>query len=318
MKIVAIEPLGVAKELIDRLASVLKKQNHSFHYYETKVTDTKLLIERGKDADIIIVANLPLNEEVINDCMNLKMISVAFTGVEHIALQVCKRRNILVCNAAGYSTNAVAELAFGLMISLYRNIPECDIRTRSEGTKDGLVGPELKDKTLGIVGTGAIGLRVAEIARAFGCDLLGYSRTQRSEAEALGIKYVSLDELMSTCDIVTLHMPSDESTKNMISKDKIALMKRSALLINTARGPIVDNQALAEALKEGKIAGAGIDVFETEPPIPETHPLVDSPNTVLTPHVAFATKEAMIIRAEIVFNNISQWLKGEPVNIIKI
>ncbi|MBC2579754.1 2-hydroxyacid dehydrogenase [Clostridium sp. DJ247] len=316
MNIVMIEPLGVSKEKISELAKKFKRQGHQFVYHDTRTEDTKELIERAAQADIVMLSNLPFRKEVIENCPNLKMISVAFTGVDHVDMDICRERGITVCNAAGYSTNAVAELVYGLAISVLRNIVPCDNATRTEKTKNGLVGYELFNKKFGIVGTGAIGLRVAEIAKAFGCEVLAYSRSKKAEAADKGIKYVDLDTLLKESDIISLHVPLNESTKNLIDEKRISLLKPSAILINTARGPVVDNTALAKALNEGKIAGAGIDVFEIEPPIASTHPLVGAKNTVLTPHVAFATHEALYIRAQIVFDNIDKWLQGTPQNLI--
>lgn len=282
-------------------------------YYDTRVTDTETLIERGKDADIIAVSNLPLNADVIDGCKNLKMLSVAFTGVDHIALDACRRNGVLVSNCAGYSTAAVADLVFGLLISLYRNIPACNEVVRREGTKDGLVGFELEGKKFGVVGTGAIGLRVAAIAQAFGCEVLAYSRTKK---DVPGITYTDLNTLLSQCDIVSLHTPLNDSTRGLIGKEQLALMKKNAVLINTARGPVVDSQALAEALNEERIAGACIDVFETEPPVKKDHPLLNAKHVIATPHVAFATKEALVKRAVIVFDNITAWLNNAPQNVM--
>lgn len=308
MKIVLLEPLGVAKVIINSLAKKMEDNGHDFIMYDQKPKDVRELVERAKEADIVILANHPFPEEAIKECKNLKFISVAFTGLDHIGLEYCRNNGIEVRNAAGYSTVSVAELTFGLIISVLRNITKCDIATREGRTKDGLIGFDLCGKTLGIVGTGAIGLKVAEIGRAFGCKLLGYSRNKRKVAESLGLKYVELDELMSESDIVTLHVPLNENTRNLISKERISLMKPTGILINTARGPVVDNKALAEALSQGKIAGAGIDVFDIEPPLKPDDPIINAPNTVLTPHVAFATKEALERRADIAFNNVFSWL----------
>ena len=194
MKIVVLEPLGVSGAYVDKLAEGLRAAGHELIYWDTKVTDTPSLIERGQDADILVAANMPIKGEVIEGCPRVKYIAVAFTGVDHVDLAACRKRGIAVSNAAGYSTNAVAELVFGLAIGLYRSIPACDHRARTGGTKDGLVGPELHGKTMGIVGTGAIGRRVAAIASAFGCKLLAYSRTEREEMKALGAAYVTLEE----------------------------------------------------------------------------------------------------------------------------
>lgn len=317
MKIVVMEPLGVALEKINALAAALQAAGHEFVYYTSKEIQQDKLLARVQDADIIMLANQPLSAEIINACPKLKMLSVAFTGVDHVALDACRARNILVCNAAGYSTNAVAELTFGLAISVIRNIVPCDARCRKAGTKDGLVGFELFGKTFGVVGTGAIGARVAKIAAAFGCKVLAYSRTAKQELVDAGVQYVSLDELLEQSDFVSLHVPLTDATRGLINAQAIAKMKQGAVLLNTARGPVVDSEALAEALNAGKLAGAGIDVFEGEPPIAKDHPLCSAKNTVLTPHVAFASREALETRADIVFANIEKWLAGAPQNIVK-
>lgn len=314
MKLVIIEPLGVEKDKLLKMADDILGQDVEIVYYNTRVTDTDELIRRGSDADIIAVSNLPLNSEVIEGCKNLKMISVAFTGVDHIAVDTCRKNNVMVCNCAGYSTAAVADLVFGMIINIYRNMIKCNGVVRNNGTKDGLMGFELEGKKFGIVGTGDIGLRVAKIADAFGCEVFAYSRTKK---DIPGIKYVDLDTLLSTCDIVSLHVPLNDATKHLINKDNISLMKKNAVLINTARGPVVDSDALADALNSGKIAGAGVDVFENEPPIAMEHPLLNAKNLIATPHVGFATKEALEKRAVIVFDNVRKYLDNEPQNIIK-
>lgn len=317
MKIVVMEPLGVTLEKIEALAAPLKEAGHEFIYHTTKETNQEKLLARVADADIIMLANQPLSAEIINSCQNLKMLSVAFTGVDHIALEACHAKNILVCNAAGYSTNAVAELTFGLAISVIRNIVPCDGRCRSAATKDGLVGFELFGKTFGVVGTGAIGCRVAKIAQAFGCRVLAYSRTPKAELTELGVEYVALDELLMQSDFVSLHVPLTASTKGLINAEAISKMKPTAVLLNTSRGGVVDSAVLADALNEGRLAGAGIDVFEIEPPIAEEHPLCHAKNTVLTPHIAFASKEALEARAGIVFANLWKYFAGEPQNVVE-
>lgn len=309
MRVVLLEPLGVAKEKILSMAEKIEGLGHDFIMYDDRPDTQDELVRRAADADVVILSNLPFPDEAINQCPNLKLISVAFTGIDHIGLEACKERDIAVKNAAGYSTPSVAELTFGLIISVLRNIVECHAAVKAGRTGQGLLGFDLAGKTLGIVGTGAIGLKVAEIGRAFGCRLLAYSRTHKDEAEKLGVKYVSLDELLTESDIVSLHVPLNEHTRGLISREKIALMKPGSILINTARGPIIDSQALADALNEGKLAGAGIDVFETEPPIAADHPLLNAKNVVFTPHIAYATREALERRAEIAFNNVISWIK---------
>ena len=313
MKLVIMEPLGVEQNKLLSMAQAVLPQDIEITYYDTRVLDTDTLISRGRDADILAVSNLQLNGDVINGCKNLKLLAVAFTGVDHIALDVCRQRGITVCNCAGYSTAAVADLVFGMVVALYRNLIACNEAVRRQGTKDGLIGFELEEKTFGIIGTGAIGLRVASIAQAFGCRVLAYSRTQKNVP---GVTYTDLETLLKTSDIVSLHTPLTPETRGLIGAKELASMKPSAILINTARGPVVDSAALADALNSGKIAGAGIDVFEMEPPVPEDHPLLNAKNLIATPHVAFATKEALVKRAAIVFDNIDRWLKGTPANVI--
>lgn len=314
MKLVIIEPLGVEDEKLLSMAAEALPDSLKIQYFDTRTTDTAELIARGKDADIIAVSNLPLNADVINGCENLKMLAVAFTGTDHIAMDACRAKGVTVCNCSGYSNAAVSDLVFGMIVALYRRMIACDRVVREGGTKDGLIGFEMEGKKFGVVGTGAIGLKVAAIAQAFGCQVYAYSRTKK---DIPGITYVDLDTLLSTCDIVSLHTPLNDATRGMIGKEQLALMKPNAILINTARGPVVDSAALAEALNSGKIAGAGIDVFEGEPPIAKDHPLLTAKNVIATPHVAFATKEALVKRAVIVFDNIVKWMDGNPQNVIK-
>lgn len=311
MKIVQIEPLGITDEQLKSLVEKLENNGDEYIAYDSRETDTDKLIERVKDADVVVLANQPFPAEVVEKCEKLKMISVAFTGVDHVAVDECKKRGICVCNAAGYSTNAVSELVFGLIISLYRKINEGK-ENMTSGVKMA-PGIELFGKKFGIIGTGAIGLKTAEIAKAFGCEVYAYSRTEK---HIDGVKYIMLCDLMRTCDIISVHVPLNDSTKDLVSSMLIDEMKSDAILINTARGPIIDNTALAKALKDGKIAGAGIDVFDTEPPLAPDYPLLDAPNTVLMPHIGFSTKEALYKRAVITINNITSWKSGEPQNVV--
>jgi D-3-phosphoglycerate dehydrogenase len=198
-----------------------------------------------------------------------------------------------------------------------RYISTCDAVVRDGKTSAGLTGTEIAGKTVGIIGCGEIGFKTAKLFQAFGANVLAYARHERQEVQNAGIEYVDLDTLMSESDIISLHTPSNAETKGMISAQKIARMKQSAIFINCARGPIVDNAALAAALDEGKIAGAAIDVFDMEPPIPDDYPLLHAKNTLLTPHVAFLTKEAMVRRAKIEFDNMYAYLEGKPANTCK-
>ena len=314
MNIVLLESLGVPDAVLNACAKPLTDAGHSFKAY-AKNTDPQVQIEEAKDADVIMIANMPLKGEVIRACPNLKYIDVAFTGVDHVDLEAAKAGGVKVSNAAGYSTQAVAELCLGLMLDLLRNVPQVTERCRSGGTKDGLVGTELSGKTVGIVGVGAIGTRVAELCHAFGCKVLGNKRHVTGQEPAF-IEFVPLDELLERSDIVSLHTPLNDSTKGLINAASIEKMKPGALLINTSRGPVVDSAALAAALDSGRLGGAGIDVFEMEPPVPANHPLLHSKNTIVTPHVAFATAESLEARCKIVFDNIEQWMAGHQTNII--
>lgn len=313
MKIVLLEGLGVSDEVMERHARRLEAMGHTFTAFE-KNTDPKVQANRCRDADVVMLANMPLALSVLEAAGSLKLIDVAFTGVDHIPVAEAKRRGIGVSNASGYATQAVAELCIGFMIQLLRNVEETQRRCRNGGTKDGLIGNLLHGKTVGIVGAGAIGKRVAELCRAFGCGVIAFSRSAVSHSAI--DRQVSLEELLREADIVSLHCPLTEDTRGMIGEAQLGLMKRSAVLINTARGAVVDTKALARALNEGLIAGAACDVFETEPPITADHPLLHCPNTIVTPHIAFASAESMEQRAEIVFENLYSWLDGKQVNVV--
>lgn len=314
MKVVLLESLAIPGEVLDSFAEGLEKKGHEFESYE-KSTDDEVLIERAKDADVIMIANMPLSGNVIRNCSKLKFIDVAFTGVDHVDLEAARECGVVVSNASGYSNESVAELVIGMILSLLRNVNQVEKRCREEGTKDGLVGRQLEGKTVGIVGLGAIGKRVAALAKAFGCKVITYDQRYQDEEKELA-KLVTLDELMQQSDIVTLHCPLTAETKHLINAEKIALMKKNAILINCARGPVVDYEALADALNQGRIGGAGIDVYEMEPPIPRNYVMLHTPNTIVTPHIAFASEESMILRAEIVFNNLNKWMDGQQINVI--
>lgn len=312
MKIVLLEPLGIPDQvLVDKVTAVCG--DNEIVYYNTRKEDVETLIERSKEADAVVLSNFKYPKEVMENCPNLKYICVAFTGFDHVDMEYARERGITVSNCAGYSTSAVADLVFGFVIDLYRNIIKCNEIVRESGTKAGLIGPELEGKKFGIIGAGAIGSRVARIAQAFDCEVYAYSRTKK---DIPGVTFVSLEELMSTCDIISLHVPQNSETIGMINAEKIALMKEDAIFINTARGPIVDSQALADALNEGRIAGAAVDVFEKEPPIDPAHPLLNAKNCIATPHVAFASVQAMYKRADIVCANLKAYLAGDPINLV--
>ena len=315
MKIVLLEGLGVSEEIIRKQTKKLNEMGHEFVVYE-KNTDPRVQAERCEDADIIMLANMPLSREAIERASHLQYIDVAFTGVDHIPMDEAGKRGIAVSNASGYATQAVAELCISFMIQLLRNVKQTEQRCREGGTKDGLIGNLLCGKTVGIIGAGAIGKRTAELCKAFGCKVIAYSRS-RVEHPAID-RQVTLEELLKEADIVSLHCPLTEETRGMIGEEQLQMMKKTAVLINTARGPVADSEALAKALTEGRIAGAACDVFETEPPLDAEHPLLHTPNTIVTPHIAFASEESMEQRADIVFENLYAWLEGTQLNKVEI
>lgn len=309
MNIVCAEPLGISQEHFEELKKSFASQGHNFTYYLDRKEDAESLVARMKDADIVVISNIKLPAAVLEQCPRLQYLSVAFTGLDHIDLAYCKEHGITVQNAAGYSTVAVSELAVGLMLDVLRHVTILDAATRQGGTKGAFLGRELHGKTVGVVGTGAIGTATIKLLQAFGCKVIAYNRSEHEEVKNLGVAYTDLDTLMRQSDIVTLHVPMTAETHHLISRERIAMMKPTAILINTARGNVVDIPALAEALNEGRIAGAGIDVYETEPPLPVEHPLLHAPNCVCVPHIAFASREAFDIRADIVFDHVCNYLK---------
>lgn len=315
MKIALLEPLGVSREMIEELAAPLRSAGHEFVYYDQKTTDPAVLAKRSRGCSIVMIANTPYPAQAAQGADCLMMLDVAFTGIDHVALPDLKKRNVMICNAAGYSNQAVAELAVGLAVGLMRFLVPADQAVRRGLDGAGLTGREICGKTVGIVGTGRIGMLTAKLFHAFGAGLIAFSRTEKPEAAQIGLKYVSLKELMARADIVSVHVPSTPQTRGMISESLLALMKPDAFFINCARGPVVDNAALARALNEGRIAGAGIDVFDMEPPIPADYPLLNAKNTLLTPHVAYASKESMERRARIAFENVYAYLDGKPQNV---
>lgn len=311
MDIVLLEGLGVSDQVLERHSRRLEGLGHVLTVYE-KNTDPKVQEERCRAADVVMLANMPLALSAVEKAKNLKFIDVAFTGVDHIPVEEAKRRGIAVSNASGYATQAVAELCISFMIQLLRNVEETQRQCRGGGTKEGLVGSLLWGKTVGIVGAGAIGRRVASLCKGFGCRVVAFNRSKVMD-EAIDCQ-VSLEELLSQADIVSLHCPLTEDTRGLIGSRELGLMKRSAVLINTARGGVVDSRALSDALRKGEIAGAACDVFETEPPLPLDHPLLHCPNTIVTPHIAFASVESMEQRADIVFENLYAWLEGKQIH----
>ena len=313
-KIVIMESLGISAEELAARKAPFEAQGHVFVDYP-KTTDPAKLIEEAKDADAMILANMPMPADVLRKCDKLKFIDVAFTGVDHVGLDAAKEKNIAVSNASGYSNEAVSELVIGTTLSLARNLRSVEDRCREGKDKTGLVGWEIKGKTVGIIGLGKIGTRTAELFHAFGATVLAQCRTHH-DGIAEYIEQVTQEELLRRSDIVVLHCPLNDSTRGMINAEKLAMMKPTALLVNVARGPVVVEKDLAAALENGVIAGAAIDVFDKEPPLDTSSPILHAPNCLVTPHVAFATQQSMSLRAEIVFDNLAKWMEGHQINTI--
>ena len=313
-KIVIMESLGISAEELAARKAPFEAQGHVFVDYP-KTTDPAKLIEEAKDADAMILANMPMPADVLRKCDKLKFIDVASTGVDHVGLDAAKEKNIAVSNASGYSNEAVSELVIGTTLSLARNLRSVEDRCREGKDKTGLVGWEIKGKTVGIIGLGKIGTRTAELFHAFGATVLAQSRTHH-DGIAEYIEQVTQEELLRRSDIVVLHCPLNDSTRGMINAEKLAMMKPTALLVNVARGPVVVEKDLAAALENGVIAGAAIDVFDKEPPLDTASPILHAPNCLVTPHVAFATQQSMSLRAEIVFDNLAKWMEGHQINTI--
>ena len=308
MNIICVESLGIGETRFKGLKEHYVSMGHNFTYYLDRQEDETVLADRMRDADVVVISNIKLTATVLSQCPKLKYLSVAFTGLDHIDLAYCKEHGIVVQNAAGYSTTAVSELAVGMMLDLLRNIVSLNERIRQGGSRGTFLGRELRGKTVGIVGTGAIGTETARLLLAFGCKVLAWSRSRRHEVEAMGVEYVTLEELLRQSDIVSLHVPLSAETRGIIGEKELSMMKPTALLVNTARGPVCDIAAVGKALVENRIAGAAFDVFEQEPPLPIDHLLLSTNRCLVTPHVAFATEESFAARANIVFGHVDKWL----------
>ena len=301
---------------IDEHKEKLEAMGHEFIVYNDNAKNDDELANRLEDTDIAIITNKPLSANVIDKAKNLEMIDVAFTGVDHIDLDAVKENGITLLNASGYSDDSVAELVIGLTIAVMRKFNE-NRENIFDGQNNNLMGETIGGKKFGIIGTGNIGIKLIKILQAFDCEILAYSRTEKDEVKDLGVKYVELDTLLEQSDIISLHIPNNKETKHFLGKEELDKIKENSILINCARGPVVDNDYLAKLLNEDKIR-AGIDVFDMEPPLQSDYPLRNAKNVVLTNHVGFYTKEAMVNRAEIVFNNLYEYLDGNIINEINL
>ena len=236
MNIVCVESLGIGRDRLESLKAHYADMGHTFTYYLDRKEDEATLAERMREADIVAISNIRLTASVLEQCPNLKYLSVAFTGLDHIDLEYCNAHGIRVQNAAGYSTTAVSELAVGMMLDLLRNILTLSELTHRGGSRGTFLGRELRGKTVGIVGTGAIGIATTRLLLAFGAKVIAWSRTERTEVKALGVEYLPLEVLLQQSDIVSLHVPLCDETRGLIGEKELAQMKPTALLVNTARG----------------------------------------------------------------------------------
>lgn len=313
MKIALLENLGCSQGLLEENADKLRAMGHQLEVFE-KTDDLRLLESHVRDADVLMLANMPLPAAALDAAPDVKFIDVAFTGVDHIPVEKAKESGIAISNASGYADEAVAELAISFMIQLLRDLNKAQQNARSGKTKSGLRANLLQGKTVGIIGCGAIGRRIAALAKAFGAMVIVHNRHEVNDRSIDA--NVSLDELLRSSDIVSLNCPLTPQTKGLIGQNELAKMKKSAFLINTARGQVVDNIALAKALDNNVISGAALDVFDMEPPLPPDYPLLAAKNVILTPHLAFYSAESLEERAEIAFKNLYAWLDGRQINAI--
>jgi D-lactate dehydrogenase len=281
-----------------------------------------------------------IDETFLDACPNLKLVTTRSTGVDHIDLEACDRHGVTVCNVAQYGENTVAEHTFGLMLTLSRHLHQAIERVkRSETSIEGLLGFDLYGKTLGVIGAGHIGLHVIRMGRALSMRTLVYDvEPRRILAEVLQFEYTDLDSLLQKSDVVTIHVPLVPATYHLLNAEKLALMKSTAILVNTARGAIIDSGALLKALNEDRIAGAALDVLEAERVITEDdilrHPeepsldelrlvveayqLMRHPRVIVTPHIAFYSREALQRLQQTTFDNIRAFAAGEPRNTVTV
>jgi len=280
-----------------------------------------------------------IDKDVLDKLPNIKFIAALSTGFDHIDTDECKKRGIAVSYVPSYGENTVAEFTFALILNLSRKICFAADRVRETGSfsLEGLRGFDLKGKTLGIIGTGRIGRHVVRIAKGFEMDVVAFDvHPDEKFAAELGFKYLPLEELLKTSDIVTLHVPYMKETHHLINSDTIKFMKPGAYLINTSRGGIVETDALARALKEGRLGGAALDVLEEEGAVKdelnllagghpeehnmktmlENHVLMKMPNVVITPHNAFNSREALTRILDATVENIAAYADGKPINLV--
>jgi phosphoglycerate dehydrogenase-like enzyme len=294
------------------------RQHAEVVLYNNRAQSEEEFISRIRDAHgvINIRAYSKFTPAVFDACPNLKIISVLGIGTDNVNLDAATRRGVLVCNTPGYSAVSVAEHSLTLMLAAARQIPRLDKELRA-GRWTHLPMIQLHGKTLGIVGFGDIGQQLALIGRGIGMEVIAWTFHPSDErARKHNVRFVELDKLLSSSDVVSINIRSSARTQRIIGSRELKLMKRTAILVNTARGAVVDEAALAEVLKAGAIAAAGLDVFTTEP-LPADSPFLSLPNVVVTPHTAPVTPETTAAGNRMVVDNIIHFIKGKPINVRK-
>ncbi|WP_419038332.1 D-2-hydroxyacid dehydrogenase [Enterocloster bolteae] len=280
------------------------------------------VIERIADAQAVYTNKTPITGETIEKCANMKFIGVLATGYNVIDIKAARSANVVVSNIPSYGTDAVAQYAVALLLELCHHIGEhSDCVKAGEWSrsrdwcfwKHPLV--ELAGKTFGVIGFGRIGQRTAKIAEALGMKIVAYDERPVKELEGKNFRYVSLDELLSMSDVISLHCPLFPSTEGIINKDTIAKMKDGVKIINTSRGPLIVEQDLRQALDSGKVSGAAVDVVSEEP-IREDNPLLGAKNSIITPHIAWAPRESRQRLMNIAVSNLKAFMEGNPVNVV--
>jgi D-3-phosphoglycerate dehydrogenase len=285
--------------------------------YDSDATDPKVLIERlqGAEATLNIRGRTRFTADVLTACPALKHISIWGTGTDNVDLAAAAARGVTVTNTPGANAISVAEHTVGLLLALVKQIASCDAAMRKGGWPRNLV-PQLRGKRLGLIGTGLIGGEVAGMARGLGMEVVAWTYHPKADwAAKVGVRYVELDELLRTSDIVSMHLRATAEARHFLSRERLALLKPTAYVVNTARGALIDEAALVEHLRAGKIAGAALDVFETEP-LPAGHPLAGLPNVLLTSHCAGMTPEANQIGLRMAVENIQHVLAGTPRHVV--
>ena len=316
MKIVILD--GYTANPGDRSWKGLEALGELTVYDRTKADET---VARAAEADIVLTNKVIINKEVIAQLPRLKYVGVLATGYNVVDIEAAHERGIIVTNVPAYSTESVAQMVFAHLLTVTNRTEHYAILNRQGRWSTNpdfcywdTEMTELAGKTFGIVGLGNIGCRVAQIALAFGMKVKALT-SKTADALPAGIEKASLEELLATSDVVSLHCPLTDNTRRMMNGETLRQMKPTAILINTGRGPLVDDQAIAEALEEGRLAAFCADVLTEEPPKAD-HPLLKQPNAFITPHIAWATKEARSRLIQVATDNVSSFLSGKAINVV--